>query len=196
MSERDTRRGTAREPRRVTRRGTGVRARLGRTRILTGAGVVALMAAAGVAGAWSGAAPAVDAVDAVAHAVAQDSDEAVMVAAGEWVLDRIPSGRTQLDPHRSGAGKDGARVRRVAQALGARLGTLDEARQCTDTMNPATCQLGVDRLLAIAAPQVDGDEARVKVYAWYRSSSPPVAQRSWTLVLRQSGGEWRVVSGG
>lgn len=193
MSERETRRETAREQRRVTRRGTGVRAWLGRSRILTGAGVVALMAAAGVAGAWSGAAPA---VDAAAHADAQDIEEAVMVAAGEWVLDRIPSGRTQLDPHRSGAGKDGARVSRVAQALGARLGTLDEARQCTDTMNPATCELGVDRLLAIAAPQIDGDEARVKVYAWYRSSSPPVAQRNWNLVLRQSGGDWRVVSGG
>lgn len=175
-------------------RGGGLWARVGRTRIMAGAGVLALVATAALAGAWSG--PTTTIAPPTVAELPQDAEEAVMVAAGAWALDRLPAGQTRLDPHRSGAGKDAARVRRVAQALGAGLGTLDESRQCTDTMDPATCKLSVDRLLAISAPRVDGDEARVKVYAWYRSSSPPVAQQSWDLVLRHSGGSWRVVSGG
>lgn len=130
-------------------------------------------------------------------AVAQDPEEAVMVAAAEWVLERVPGGEVRVDPHRSGAGKDRARVERVARTLGARLGTLDELRECTDVMDPSTCTLGVDRLLAIASPRIDDDEARVKVYAWYRADSPsePVAQRSWELRLTREGPVWRVVAG-
>lgn len=127
----------------------------------------------------------------------QDVEEAVMVAAGQWALDRLPSGVTRLDPHRSGAGKDGARVRRVARALGATLGTLDDTRQCTDSIDPSTCRLSVETLLAISAPRIEGYGAQVKVYAWYRSNSArePVAQRSWEVQLRRSGQSWHVVSG-
>jgi hypothetical protein len=159
--------------------------------VLAAAGVLGVAIVAAVGGAWS-----TTRASAAAVVPAQDPAEAVMVAAGQWALERVPGGDTRLDPHRSGAGKDAARVSSVARSLGAGLGTLDELRQCTDPLDAASCRLGVDRLLAISAPKVDGDEARVKVYAWFRSSSPPVAQRSWDLVLRRAGGSWRVVSGG
>lgn len=127
-----------------------------------------------------------------------DVAEAVMVAAGQWALQQVPGGSPHLDPHRSGAGKDAARIQRVARALGADLTTLDRSRQCEDAMNPATCRLTVERLLTIAEPRIDGDRATVKVYAWYRSGSQsePVAQRRWTVVVERDGSAWRVVSGG
>lgn len=133
-----------------------------------------------------------------APASGQDAGEAVMVAAGAWALDRVPGSAGRLDPHRSGAGKDGERVKRVARALGVGLAPLDEVRECRDVMDPASCTLSVDRLLAIGAPRIDGGEARVKVYAWYRSSSPtqPVTQQSWELRLARADGGWRVISGG
>lgn len=128
----------------------------------------------------------------------QDVEEAIMVAAGQWALERLPSGATSLDPHRSGAGKDAARVRRVARSLGATLSPLDDARQCANSIDPSTCTLSVERVLAISSPRIDGDRAQVKVYAWYRAESArePVAQRSWNLQLHRSGGGWRVVPGG
>lgn len=128
----------------------------------------------------------------------QDAGEAVMVAAGAWVLDRVPGGAGYLDPHRSGAGKDGSRLERVAGALGLGLATLDDVRECVDVMDPASCTLDVDRLLAMAAPQIHGDAARVKVYAWYRADTggTPVVQRSWELRLARNDGVWQVVSGG
>ncbi len=181
---------TDRRIRRGTSFGGGIRARIGRGRVVAAAGVLGVAVVAAVGGAWS------TAHRSAGVASVQDPAEAVMVAAGQWALEQLPAGETRLDPHRTGEGKDAARVNSVARSLGAGLGTLDELRQCTDTMNPASCRLGVDRLLAISAPRMDGDQARVKVYAWYRSSSPPVAQRSWDLVLRQEGGSWRVVSGG
>lgn len=136
-----------------------------------------------------------------AHGVvssSRDPTEAVMVAAGRWVLERLPSGAAGLDPHRSGAGKDGARVKRVAAALGMELTTLDQAKQCRDVLEPSTCQLGAARLLAIGAPRIQGDAAEVKIYAWYRSDSEeaPVAEKTWDLSLRRSGGGWVVTSGG
>lgn len=129
---------------------------------------------------------------------AQDASADVMIAAGRWAIERLPSGSGGLDPHRSGAGKDGARVRQVAQALGLELTTLEEAKRCTDALAPSTCQLSANRLLAIGSPRIDGAQARVKVYAWHRSGSEqaPVAERSWELSLRQSADGWRVVSGG
>jgi hypothetical protein len=141
--------------------------------------------------------PGTDA-DPAGSALSQDPQEAVMVAAGEWALGQLPGSTGRLDPHRSGAGKDGARIDRVARTLGVGLAPLDEVRSCADVMDPGSCALSVDRLLAIAAPVVDGDDARVKVYAWYRSGSSagPVAQRDWELRLTRSASGWRVVSGG
>lgn len=131
-------------------------------------------------------------------AASQDAGEAIMVAAGQWALERLPQGSTRLDPHRSGAGTDAARLQRVARALGATLATLDETRECADALDRSTCRLGAGRLLAITAPRIEGDEARVKVYAWSPSTSSrePVTQNTWELVLRRSGSVWRVVSGG
>lgn len=129
---------------------------------------------------------------------AQDPGEAVMVAAGRWVLERLPSGPAGIDPHRSGAGKDGARLQRVAVALGSELTPLDRAKACTDAIDPSTCQLSTARLLAIGAPRMQGDRAEVKVYAWYRTGSAdaPVAEKSWNLTLQRMADGWRVVSEG
>lgn len=154
--------------------------------------VAALLSAFATISGWTAMGPA------AAPTTAQDAEEAVMVAAGEWVLAQVPGGAARLDPHRSGAGKDRARVERVARSLGTGLATLDEVRNCKDVMDASTCTLAVERLLAIASPQVEGDGARVKVYAWYRagSTTEPVAQRSWELQLRRDGSSWRVVSAG
>lgn len=135
---------------------------------------------------------------AVGPVAAQDEAESAMAAAGTWALGQLPSGDTRLDPHRSGEGKDGPRVQRVARALGASLAPLNQVRECADRLDPSTCTLSVARLISVGAPRIDGDTARVKVYAWYRSSSPrePVAQRSWEVQLRRAGQGWQVVSGG
>lgn len=147
--------------------------------------------------AWGGAESGVAAQDPEGVA-GQDPAEAIMIAVGGWVLERLPPGSSRLDPHRSGAGKDAPRIGRVATALGAELATLDETRQCTDALDRSTCQLAVTRLLAIGAPAIDGDEAVVKVYAWYRSGSAgaPVAEKTWQLRLHRIEGGWVVVSGG
>jgi hypothetical protein len=83
----------------------------------------------------------------------------------------------------------------VASALGAELGTLEDTRRCTDVMDPSSCRLDAAVLLAIAPPKITRDEARVRIYAWYRQSSArePVGKRSWDLTLRRSGGGWQVV---
>jgi len=124
---------------------------------------------------------------------AQDDAEAVMVAAARWAQQRLPSGSLRIDPHRSGRAAEAA-VLRVANALGADVGTLEATRRCTDVMNPSTCSLDSVVLLAFAAPEIRGDEARVRVYAWYRQDSArePVARESWDVVLRRSGGGWEV----
>lgn len=128
---------------------------------------------------------------------AQTSDaEAVMIAAGQWARDRVPAGALRLDPHRTGRSTDGSVASRVASALGAQEATLEETRQCTDPMDPATCRLASAALLAIAAPTVRGDEARVRVYAWYRQDDrrAPVGKASWDVTLRRTSGGW-VVAG-
>lgn len=149
------------------------------------AGVVALGAVLA-----TGAAPTV--------ATAQGSDtEAIMIAAGEWVRDQLPGGELRLDPHRTGRSTSPAVARRVASSLAADLATLEEVRSCTDPMDPGSCSMGVAGLLAIEAPAVDGDTARVRVYAWYRQDSrrSPVGKDSWTVTLRRTASGWQVTGG-
>ena len=133
-----------------------------------------------------------------ATGAAQNADEqAVMVAAALWAQDRLPEGSLRLDPHRTGRGVGSAIASRVARALGADVATLEDTRRCTDLMRPETCELESVALLAIAAPQVRGDQASVKVYAWYRQSSSraPVAEATWDVRLRRTGSGWAVVPG-
>ena len=130
---------------------------------------------------------------------AQAADtEAAMVAAGEWARGQLPSGELRLDPHRTGRSTSPAVAQRVAAALGAELGTLEEIRSCTDPMTPASCSMSAAALLAIDAPAIDGDQARVRVYAWYRQDSrrAPVGRDSWTVTLRRTGSGWEVVGSG
>lgn len=130
-------------------------------------------------------------------AAAQSSDaEAVMIAAGTWARGQVPAGALRLDPHRTGASTDASVARRVAAALGAEAGTLESTRSCADPTDPSTCRLSAAALLAIDAPSIRGDEARVRVYAWYRQDDPrsPVGRTSWDLTLRRTAGGW-VVAG-
>lgn len=124
---------------------------------------------------------------------AQGDSEAVMVAAARWARQGLPAGPLRLDPHRSGQAAE-AVARRVASALGGELGTLEDTRRCTDVMDPSSCQLDAAVLLVIGAPSIRGDEASVRVYAWYRQDSArePVAKQSWDLTLRRAGGDWEV----
>lgn len=133
------------------------------------------------------------AVPASAHAQTTDA-EAVMIAAGEWARDRVPAGALRLDPHRTGRSTDGAVASRVASALGAQEATLEATRQCTDAMDRSTCRLSAAALLVIGAPTIRGDEASVRVYAWYRQddAGTPVAQASWDLTLRRTSSGWAV----
>lgn len=150
----------------------------------------ALFGAAGIAGVLGAA---------TAPAAAQTNpQESAMLAAARWVVDRLPEGSLRLDPHRSGQGTDRATVERVARALGAGLATLEETRRCEDTLDRSTCTLACDVLLALAPPEIRGDRATVKVYAWYRSSSrrSPVEKGTWVVELRGGADGWRVVSGG
>jgi hypothetical protein len=124
---------------------------------------------------------------------AQDDTEAVMVAAAQWARRGLPAGPLRLDPHRSGRAAETV-AQRVARTLGADLGTLEDTRRCTDVMDPSSCTLSAAVLLAITEPQIRGDEARVRVYAWYRQDSArePVGKQSWDLTLRRTGGSWQV----
>lgn len=136
---------------------------------------------------------------AAAPVAAQTSpQEAVMLTAARWVVDRLPEGSLRLDPHRSGQGTDRGTVERVAQALGAGLATLEDNRRCQDPLDASTCTLACDVLLALSPPEIRGDRATVKVYAWYRSSSrrSPVEKGTWLVELRGGPEEWRVVSAG
>lgn len=128
-----------------------------------------------------------------AGAAAQSAGESVMVAAGEWALERLPGGEPRLDPHRTAASGD--MIGRVARALGARLATLEQTRSCRDVMDPASCEV-VAPILALTEPAIQGDRARIRVYAWYDGDSPrePVAERAWDLLLSRSGSGWQVVS--
>ena len=128
-------------------------------------------------------------------AVAQGSEgETAMVTAGEWVRARLPAGAVRLDPHRTGRSTERAVATRVASALGAKLGTLEETRICSDAMDASTCRLESPVLLAIAAPAIRGDRAVVRVYAWFRQDDPrsPVAKESWEVGLRRTASGWAV----
>ncbi|HUG40664.1 MAG TPA: hypothetical protein VMM12_09270 [Longimicrobiales bacterium] len=120
--------------------------------------------------------------------------EAAMVAAGEWVRGRLPAGSVRLDPHRTGRSTDRAVAARVASALGAELGTLEQSRACADVADPSTCRLDVAVLLAIAEPAIRGDRAVVRAYAWYRQNDPrsPVGKGSWEVTLRRTASGWAV----
>ncbi len=124
-------------------------------------------------------------------------EEGAMIAAGQWARGKLPSGSLALDPHRSDGGVGDAVSQAVARGLGAKLATLEDARMCSDLMDPSTCRLSVDALLAISPPAVHGDQASVRVYAWYRGSSPrePVAKATWDVTLRRSGQAWTAISG-
>ncbi len=120
--------------------------------------------------------------------------EAVMVAAARWAAERLPSGSLRLDPHRTGEGGGQALAGRIASAIGAELGTLEQTRVCSNPMDASTCRLESDALVAIATPRISRDEASVRVYAWQRtgSSSEPVARQSWDLRLTRTAGGWVV----
>lgn len=128
-----------------------------------------------------------------AHAQTAEA-EAAMVAAGEWAVARLPGGGVRLDPHRTGRSTERAVAARVASALGAELGTLEETRSCADALDPSTCRLAAPVLLAIAAPAIRGDRAVVRVYAWYRQEDPrsPVGKSSWEVALRRTSDGWTV----
>ena len=159
--------------------------------VLVAGSIPAGVAAVGAAG------PVAGSETAGALGPAAQETEAVMVAAGRWVLERMPDGRVCLDPHRSGQGTDEALLERVGQALSAELRTLEETRQCTDVMDPASCTLDAAALIAIAHPRIDGANATVKVYTWHASDSirEPVSKRTWDLELRRGPGGWAVVDG-
>ena len=128
-------------------------------------------------------------------AEAQSGDaEAAMIAAGQWARGQLPSGALRLDPHRTGRSTDRAVAGRVASALGAELGTLEQTRTCADVMDASTCRLSSAALVAIEAPEIRGDQAEVTVYAWYRQNDPraPVGKRSWEVTLRRTGSGWAV----
>ncbi len=125
------------------------------------------------------------------------AETAPMVAAGEWARDRLPDGALGLDPTRSDGGVGDAVAGAVARAIGARLLKLEDARLCRDVMDPSTCTLSVDALLAISPPVLHGDQGMVRVYAWYRGSSAgkPVEEATWDVRVRRSGGAWSAVGG-
>ena len=125
---------------------------------------------------------------------AQEAEQ-VIVAAGRWAADRLPPGDVRLDPHRTGEGTDPDLADRLATAIGVRLGTLEDMRRCQNSLDPATCELGCDALLAVAAPAVHGDHAEVRVDAWHAQDRPrqPVARTAWDLALQRSGQGWQVV---
>lgn len=150
-------------------------------------GAMAAVVVAALAGAWLPGGVAAQAGDA----------ESAMIAAGEWARARVPGGSLLLDPHRTGRSTERAVAARVASALGADLGTLEQARTCTDVTDPSTCGLSSAALLAIAPPAIRGDEATVRVYAWYRQDDPraPVGKATWEVRLRRSGSSWAVVGG-
>ena len=146
-----------------------------------------MTAAVALAALWTGAAPG--------DARAQDADaEAAMVAAGQWARAQLPAGAVRLDPHRTGRSTERALTARVASALGAELGTLEQTRTCTDMTDPSTCTLATPVLLAIDAPSIRGDRAVVRVYGWYRQSDPrsPVGKTSWQVTLTRTGAGWSV----
>lgn len=146
-----------------------------------------------VAGAVAGAA-----ITPAPVAAQDDPSEAVMVAAAQWARERLPQGALRLDPHRTGQDVGQGVAERIARAVGADLGTLEETRQCTNPMDASTCTLETVALMAISTPSVSGNEARVRVYGWHRQSrsGEPVAKVSWDLELRRAAGGWQVVSGG
>lgn len=127
---------------------------------------------------------------------ASADEEAVMVAAARWAVERLPSGSLRLDPHRTGEGGGQALASRIARAVGAELGTVEQTRVCSNPMDASTCRLESDALVAIATPRISRDQASVRVYAWHRSgsASEPVARQSWDLRLTRTAGGW-VVAG-
>jgi hypothetical protein len=130
-----------------------------------------------------------------APASGQGADgEAAMVAAGQWARGRLPAGELRLDPHRTGRSTERALAGRIASALGAELGTLEQTRTCGNVTDPSTCRMSVPALLAIAPPAIRGDQATVRVYAWYAQDDPraPVAKESWEVRLRRTGSGWVV----
>lgn len=130
-----------------------------------------------------------------AGASGQNADaEAAMVAAGQWVRGQLPGGVLRLDGHRTGRSTDGRVTERIASALGAEVSTLERTRTCTDVMDPSTCRLASSALIAIEAARVRGDEATVRVYAWFRQEDPrnPVGKGSWDVRLRRTGDGWTV----
>ena len=141
---------------------------------------------------------AIGAAAMAAPVAGQNANEAVMVAAGQWAKGQLPGGGLRLDPHRTGEEAGQGVAERVARALGAELGTLEATRICGDVMDPSTCRLQTPGLIAISAPDLNGDRARVRVHGWFRQSDPrePVGKASWQLELVREGGAWRVVSGG
>lgn len=128
-------------------------------------------------------------------AVGQEATERVMIAAGQWAAERLPDGSVRVDPHRTGDRGDQSLARNMARSLGAELGTLEQMRQCDDPLDVSTCVLECDVLLAVAMPDIDGDRATVRLYAWHRQddAQAPVGKTSWDVRLRSVDGAWQVV---
>ena len=144
----------------------------------------------------------------VAHA--QHEEVAVLHAAAEYSLERIPVRPIAIDPRiLVDHGHDGARwnglhdtttVERLGAVVGGTSITIDEAWVCRD---PATkCQLeGVEAVIALGKPRIEGDTATVRITFWvnYPDRRGHVKGRKIVeledriLTLAYADGDWLVV---
>lgn len=129
----------------------------------------------------------------------------VLVIAARHVMSQVKGPRIAIDPRivsTGPVGKEGLAMRAVertqalAERLGARVAKAATSISCTPSGERRRCVLeGLDAVIALSDPLVNGTNAEVHVSAWWMSgrTEPQVAAMDLVLTLTWTPDGWKVL---
>lgn len=133
------------------------------------------------------------------------SSDDILVIAAHHVKNQVNGRRIAIDPRivsTEPVGKAGRAIRAVertqalAERLGARVAKAETSITCTSSGQRRRCVLdGLDAVIALSDPLVNGTNAEVHVSAWWMSgrTEPEVAAMDLVLTLNLTSDGWKVV---
>jgi hypothetical protein len=133
------------------------------------------------------------------------SSDDILVVAAHHVKSQVKGARIAIDPRIVSTGfvwrgspaiRAVERTQALAERLGARVAKAETSITCTSSGQRRRCVLeGLDAVIALSDPLVNGTNAEVHVSAWWMSgrTEPEVAAMDLVLTLNLTSDGWKVV---